>query len=156
MYSHTQSEAPESFMDSSLPSFVRDAINNEDDSSFADTQAPSDFDASLFGVGNDGIISRPMGGTIDSLTKIWMDERNAPEILPYEHSLVEPLILAIEAQAENIMESMESQTENKFESMLYQTEIERVKYLLKSYLRCRLWKASGFDSSEGGGGQYSV
>lgn len=50
------------------------------------------------------------------------------------------------------MESMESQTENKFESMLYQTEIERVKYLLKSYLRCRLWKASGFDSSEGGGG----
>lgn len=40
------------------------------------------------------------------------------------------------------MEAMESQTENKFESMLYQTEIERVKYLLKSYLRCRLWKAS--------------
>ncbi|KAL9553868.1 hypothetical protein MBANPS3_003074 [Mucor bainieri] len=102
MYSQSQSEEPESFMDSSLPSFVRNAINHneEDDSNFADTQAPSDFDASSYGIGNDGIISRPMGGTIDSLTKIWMDERNAPEILQYEHSLVEPLILAIEAQIE--------------------------------------------------------
>lgn len=100
MDSQTQSQEPESFMDSSLPSFVRDAINyNEDeDSNFADTQAPSNVDASTFGFGNDGIISRAMGGTIDSLTKIWMDERNAPELLPYEHSLVEPLILAIEAQ----------------------------------------------------------
>lgn len=98
MYSQSQSQEPESFLDSSLPSFVRDAINHADDSSFTDTQTPFDLDASSYGIGNDGIISRPMGGTIDSLTKIWMDERNAPEILPYEHSLVEPLILAIEAQ----------------------------------------------------------
>lgn len=93
----SQSEEPESFIYSSLPSFARDAIN-EEDSSFLETQAPSElFDESGFGSG-DGIIGRAMGGTIDSLTKIWMDERNAPEILPYEHSLVEPLILAIETQ----------------------------------------------------------
>ncbi|CEP11065.1 hypothetical protein [Parasitella parasitica] len=136
MESQTQSEEPESFLYSSLPSFARDALDEQDDSSFTETQTP--FDDSFFG--GDGIIGRAMGDTIDSLTKIWMDERNAPEMLPYEHALVEPLILAIETQAENIMERMENQTESTFESMLYQTEIERIKYLLKSYLRCRLWK----------------
>ncbi|KAI9480388.1 MAG: hypothetical protein EXX96DRAFT_482391 [Benjaminiella poitrasii] len=79
---------------------------------------------------------------IAEMTQAWIDERNAPEILPYEHALVEPLIEAIEAQTEKIIEDMEDNTGNKFESMIYQTEVERVKYLLKSYLRVRLFKAS--------------
>lgn len=32
------------------------------------------------------------------------------------------------------------QVEDKFVSMIFQTEIERIKYLLKSYLRARLFK----------------
>jgi GINS complex subunit 4 len=42
------------------------------------------------------------------------------------------------------MEDMETNVENKFESMIYQTEIERVKFVLKSYLRVRLFKVRGF------------
>lgn len=34
------------------------------------------------------------------------------------------------------------EVEDKFSSMLFQTEIERIKYLLKSYLRTRLFKVA--------------
>ncbi|GAA5813143.1 hypothetical protein MFLAVUS_006613 [Mucor flavus] len=83
-----------------------------------------------------GQLSLSFSASIAQLTQLWMNERNAPELLFYERYLVEPLIEAIEVQAEFIME----QVEDKFASMLFQTEIERIKYLLKSYLRTRLFK----------------
>lgn len=83
-----------------------------------------------------GILGISAAKNIPQLTEVWMNERNAPELLPYERSLVEPLIAAIEKQAEFVMD----QVEDKFAGMIYQTEIERIKFLLKSYLRVRLSK----------------
>jgi GINS complex subunit 4 len=73
---------------SSLPSYAQ--YENNEEPSFLNTQLP------LFG--DAGILNQSAGETIAELTKVWMDERHAPELLPYEHSLVEPLILAIESQ----------------------------------------------------------
>ncbi|KAI8989432.1 hypothetical protein BDB01DRAFT_541151 [Pilobolus umbonatus] len=78
---------------------------------------------------------------ISELTKLWIDERGSPELLPYQQSLVEPLIDAIESQTDMIGRVIESGVDiDNFKMMIYQTEIERVKYLLKSYLRTRLHK----------------
>ncbi|ORX46805.1 GINS complex, Sld5 component [Hesseltinella vesiculosa] len=74
------------------------------------------------------------------LTKVWMNERNAPELLPYRKQLVDFLIERIEDQAGLVMDHMSSNLENKFISMLFQTEMERIRYLIKSYLRTRLHK----------------
>ncbi|KAI8078268.1 uncharacterized protein B0P05DRAFT_470691 [Gilbertella persicaria] len=89
-----------------------------------------------------GILEKSTGEAAEELTTAWLNERNAPEVLPYERTLVEFLIETIERQA--IMEDMENHVENKFESMVYQTEIERIKYVVKSYLRCRLFKIEKF------------
>lgn len=45
-----------------------------------------------------GILGVSAAKNIPQLTEVWMNERNAPELLPYERSLVEPLITAIEKQ----------------------------------------------------------
>ncbi|KAI8390965.1 uncharacterized protein BYT42DRAFT_542599 [Radiomyces spectabilis] len=78
------------------------------------------------------------------ITQAWIDERNAPELLPYKRHIVETLIELLEQQTEMVMEDMSSTVENKFISMVYQTEIERIKYLVKSYLRTRLHKIEKF------------
>ncbi|KAI7904921.1 uncharacterized protein BX663DRAFT_501044 [Cokeromyces recurvatus] len=125
----SQDTSQNEVMFSSIPSFSQTSL---DGPSFLNSQT-NFFE-------NAGILSRSAGEMIAEMTQVWIDERNAPEILPYEHSLVEPLIEAIESQTEKIIEDMENNTTNSFESMVYQTEVERIKYLLKSYLRVRLFK----------------
>lgn len=45
-----------------------------------------------------GQLSLSFSASIAQLTQLWMNERNAPELLSYERYLVEPLIEAIEVQ----------------------------------------------------------
>jgi hypothetical protein len=45
-----------------------------------------------------GILGISASKNIPQLTQVWMNERFAPELLPYKRSLVEPLIEAIENQ----------------------------------------------------------
>jgi hypothetical protein len=45
-----------------------------------------------------GVLGISASKNIPQLTQVWMNERNAPELLPYERALVEPLITAIEKQ----------------------------------------------------------
>ncbi|KAI7892872.1 uncharacterized protein EV154DRAFT_503244 [Mucor mucedo] len=86
--------------------------------------------------GEAGKVVQAAAESIPQLMLVWMNERNAPELLPYERTLVEPLIDAIEKQAEYIMDKVD----DKLMIMIFQTEIERIKYLIKSYLRTRLFK----------------
>ncbi|KAI8880252.1 GINS complex, Sld5 component [Backusella circina FSU 941] len=74
------------------------------------------------------------------LTQAWINERNAPDLLAYRRFLVEPLIESLEKQSERVAEDIESGSDNKLHIMIYQTEMERVKYLLRNYLRTRLYK----------------
>ncbi|KAI9247524.1 hypothetical protein BY458DRAFT_560350 [Sporodiniella umbellata] len=86
------------------------------------------------------------GEQVKELTKVWMDERNAPEVLHYRRDLVESLLDAVEKQGDKIFETMEftNDSQSRFITILLQTEIERIKYLIKSYLRTRLAKIERF------------
>ncbi|KAI8328015.1 hypothetical protein BC941DRAFT_445808 [Chlamydoabsidia padenii] len=101
------------------------------DISYNTNTQPSSLYTQLTGTDEDSIVI---------LTRLWMNERNAPELLPYQKHLIDNLIEMIEAQANIVMEEMASNLESKFASMLYQTEMERIRYLIKSYLRTRLFK----------------
>ncbi|KAL4210970.1 GINS complex, Sld5 component [Rhizopus microsporus] len=86
------------------------------------------------------------GEQVKELIVVWMNERNSPEMLPYRNDLVDSLTKAVEHQSEKIFEQMEinTDTESRFIQMIQQTEIERIKYLLRSYLRTRLFKIEKF------------
>jgi len=78
---------------------------------------------------------------VKDLTRSWIAERAAPEILPYQSTLLERLMERIRHQ----IEFVENETGNldpttNFRLILIQTELERVKYLVRSYLRARIHK----------------
>jgi GINS complex subunit 4 len=79
---------------------------------------------------------------IPLLQKAMLNERSAPEILPYEEQLVVDMHEAIENQQGHIDEARDKgdDIDEEFAISLYQMEIDRVKYLLVSYLRSRLAK----------------
>ncbi|RCH89541.1 GINS complex subunit, partial [Rhizopus stolonifer] len=86
------------------------------------------------------------GEQVSELTRIWMNERNSPEVLKYRRDLVESLLDAIETQSNKIFDTMDLNTDgqSRFVTVLLQTEIERIKYLIKNYLRTRLSKIEKF------------
>ncbi|GJJ70805.1 GINS complex subunit 4 [Entomortierella parvispora] len=74
------------------------------------------------------------------LTQAWINERAAPDLLQYEEDSVTNLLARIEEQTATIDE-LDSGTETAMIiSILYQTELERVKFVLRSYLRTRISK----------------
>ncbi|KAL1923930.1 uncharacterized protein VTP21DRAFT_6965 [Calcarisporiella thermophila] len=73
------------------------------------------------------------------LAQSWINERSAPEILPYRGVLVENLLELIDKQSELVSEMFEDPT-RRFECVIYQTEMERIRWLIRSYLRTRLHK----------------
>ncbi|KAK6544081.1 GINS complex subunit [Orbilia ellipsospora] len=77
----------------------------------------------------------------EDLLKWWVNERAAPEILQYQDDLVERIMNRVRRQIEHI----EDQTGNldpraNFQLIIIQTELERVKFLIRSYLRTRIAK----------------
>ncbi|KAF8533271.1 hypothetical protein BDD12DRAFT_499993 [Trichophaea hybrida] len=78
---------------------------------------------------------------IKDLTLSWIAERTAPEILPFQTALLDRLTERIRQQ----IELVETETGNldptsNFRLILIQTELERVKYLVRAYLRVRMHK----------------
>ena len=72
-----------------------------------------------------------------------IEEKESPIILKYKKELVEELDLLIKGQEECLTEDASSDSERLFITF-YKLEIERMKYLLKSYLRTRLFKLEKF------------
>ncbi|KAI9093104.1 hypothetical protein DFS34DRAFT_272852 [Phlyctochytrium arcticum] len=78
---------------------------------------------------------------VASLTTWWMNERCAPEILQYQDMLVSQLIEMLNAQTENIEPGRDDDDPDKaFLVVLYQQEMERIKFVIRGYLRTRLVK----------------
>ncbi|KAJ3033225.1 GINS complex subunit [Rhizophlyctis rosea] len=105
----------------------------------------SDSDAMLIDEGTDFLSSDTTQETytnddVQSLTKHWINERFAPELLPYQGVLVANLLEMVEAQTGNIETSRPDTPESAFMVVLYQQEMERIKYVIRSYLRTRLVK----------------
>ncbi|KAI9209470.1 uncharacterized protein BJ171DRAFT_620932 [Polychytrium aggregatum] len=76
------------------------------------------------------------------LTQAWINERCAPELLPFETQVVANLTEMIEAQTECIsaFNDAERTFEDTFANMMLEQELERIKFVIKSYLRTRLRK----------------
>eukprot|EP00484_Ammonia_sp_Unknown_P018938 CAMPEP_0197025746 /NCGR_PEP_ID=MMETSP1384-20130603/5973_1 /TAXON_ID=29189 /ORGANISM="Ammonia sp." /LENGTH=300 /DNA_ID=CAMNT_0042454317 /DNA_START=93 /DNA_END=995 /DNA_ORIENTATION=+ len=94
----------------------------------------------------------PISDVITMLTISWRNEKLAPEILEYEGEYVERVKAALEDKELEIDE-MNEQIANKCNAgnidnnkMMaasidwYKKEMQRIRYILHSYLRVRLWK----------------
>lgn len=97
------------------------------------------------------------------LVTVWRNERCAPELLPYPSLLISRMLRRVQEQMENIEnismgfleESNDMNREdadhfnaaganNKLPLLCMEAELERVKFVLRSYLRCRLSKVDKF------------
>ncbi|RUS23201.1 hypothetical protein BC937DRAFT_90785 [Endogone sp. FLAS-F59071] len=74
------------------------------------------------------------------LMQHWINERNAPEILEYKKDIIDHLMQLLEEKAALVQKDLFASVDSKFMCMLYQMEMERVKFLIRSYLRTRLSK----------------
>lgn len=77
------------------------------------------------------------------LMRRWLDERLAPDLLPWQGELVGEVLEMLQSQSEIAVQLQSNQnttTDEHFAVMLVQTEVERIKFVLKSYLRTRLQK----------------
>jgi len=84
---------------------------------------------------------------LQQLIRHWMNERHAPDILPVAENVLAGLLDHIRRQSETVQllrSDPSSSEEEHFRIMLAQTEVERVKFVVRSYLRTRLFKIERF------------
>ncbi|KAI0085250.1 GINS complex Sld5 component [Irpex rosettiformis] len=119
------------------PSFIERARNAPDD----------DDDLRLWGGGPDApnIIPQEVAEetSLQKLTRYWMNERHAPDILPAQETLLGRLLDHIRKQSDDVQllrADPDASEDEHFRIMLVQTEIERVKFVIRSYMRTRLHK----------------
>uniref|UniRef100_A0A8D8KZC8 DNA replication complex GINS protein SLD5 n=2 Tax=Culex pipiens TaxID=7175 RepID=A0A8D8KZC8_CULPI len=73
---------------------------------------------------------------LDALQRAWMNEKFAVQILPYE----EPIVDMVLSQLVYMEENLASTNKNEMLYIAHRMEVERIRYLLASYHRCRLQK----------------
>ncbi|PPQ68128.1 hypothetical protein CVT24_002954 [Panaeolus cyanescens] len=84
---------------------------------------------------------------LEQLTRHWMNERHAPDILPAREELLSNLLDHLRRQSEAVQllrGDPSTSEEEHIRIMLVQTEIERVKFIVRSYVRTRLFKVEKF------------
>ncbi|CAI5725608.1 unnamed protein product [Peronospora farinosa] len=85
---------------------------------------------------------------ITRMRVIWVNELNAPEILQYNEEMVSEMLEQIQNQQEYVDSVNEDRKqlvdEKSFVNKLYQMEIDRLRYMVSSYLRTRLHKIEKF------------
>ena len=85
-----------------------------------------------------------LNGNTFQMIQLLGQEKMAPEILPYQHALVETICKQINNKDREInlraTNKAQNNTDERFYLNILRMEMERVKYLLKSYLRSRIVK----------------
>ncbi|KAJ7280309.1 hypothetical protein C8J57DRAFT_1302244 [Mycena rebaudengoi] len=84
---------------------------------------------------------------LEQLMRHWMNERHAPDILPAQDVLLSSLLDHIRRQSDTIQllrGDPSSSEEEHIRIMLAQTEVERVKFIVRSYVRTRLFKIENY------------
>ena len=89
--------------------------------------------------GVDDIDAPEVNDVVFKIQKAVMIEKQSPEILQYKKDLVDHLDNQIKGQQE-ALSGMEITADENFVLDVYQLELERMKYMLKSYIRTRLTK----------------
>ncbi|QLG75005.1 hypothetical protein HG535_0H03320 [Zygotorulaspora mrakii] len=98
------------------------------------------------------------------LITLWRNERCSPELLPYPSSLMSRMLRRLQAQMDNIEsiamgffedsdnhESVDeyaaphpASTNNKLPLLCMEADLERLRFVIRSYLRCRLSKVDEY------------
>ncbi|KAI5361997.1 Putative DNA replication complex GINS protein SLD5 [Septoria linicola] len=82
---------------------------------------------------------------LQALTRAWINERTSPDLLPYPTDLIDRANNGIKRQIETIEDMTGSRDPSKnFTLVILQTELERMKFLVRSYLRARIAKIDTF------------
>lgn len=100
--------------------------------------------------------AKPVRANISArLTQAMLNERMAPEILPYEHELMQETLTQIENQQQYLLDCHEYGDSNadlglvsgdfKLQLMIIETDIERLNFLVRVYLRARLAKLDDYN-----------
>lgn len=77
---------------------------------------------------------------LENLHNMWLNEKFAPDLLPQQTEMLD-LVLA---QIAHMDENMSTLDKNDFYYIVHQMELERVRYIVASYLRIRLRKIETF------------
>lgn len=77
---------------------------------------------------------------LQKIEEAWLNEKFSPELLETKTELVECMLEQISEMEENIKRA----NKGDFKVSLHSMEIDRIRYVLSSYLRCRLQKIQQF------------
>ncbi|XP_058451989.1 DNA replication complex GINS protein SLD5 [Malaya genurostris] len=73
---------------------------------------------------------------LDTLQRAWINEKFAVQILPYEDAIVDMVMSQLVYMEENLANT----NKNEMLYIAHRMEVERIRYVLASYHRCRLQK----------------
>lgn len=80
----------------------------------------------------------------NAIKKMLIQERMGPEILPFGGDVIDRVMERVRNQIEfieqNSLELDSSKKDMKFILLLVESELERIKFVIRAYLRCRLTK----------------
>lgn len=80
---------------------------------------------------------------LQKLLNLWIAERTCPDILPYDEELISTLTDRLRAQVEFIEMTTtdpEAASQSKLKILLVESELERIKFLIRGYVRARMHK----------------
>lgn len=80
---------------------------------------------------------------LENLENAWYNEKFAPELLPHQSDIVELML----EQIAHIEENVKKLDKTDIRMIIHRMELERIRYVIASYLRCRLEKIETFCSS---------
>ncbi|CAO1411791.1 unnamed protein product [Diamesa tonsa] len=77
---------------------------------------------------------------LENLQSAWLNEKSCPDVLPFQGEMVDLML----GQISHMEENLKTIDNNDFRRITHRMEIERIKYIIYSYLRSRLQKIEDF------------
>eukprot|EP01104_Vermistella_antarctica_P006271 TRINITY_DN16988_c0_g1_i1.p1 TRINITY_DN16988_c0_g1~~TRINITY_DN16988_c0_g1_i1.p1 ORF type:complete len:215 (-),score=30.66 TRINITY_DN16988_c0_g1_i1:151-795(-) len=96
--------------------------------------------------GLDGASGASRNTSLSTLKRIWLNEKYAPELLPFASDVVPYFHDKVQEQEDQLAGLNPEDESDRICSAFIQMEINRVRYLLRAYLRARLSKIEQFHS----------
>ncbi|KAI8617432.1 hypothetical protein BC830DRAFT_1062435 [Chytriomyces sp. MP71] len=75
-----------------------------------------------------------------TLTRLWLSERNGAELLPFASDVIERTLELVAAQNASVDALATDESDAGFVHSVYSLELERIRFVLRSYMRTRIHK----------------